>query len=97
MAEDAATPDAGGGAPHSADAGPPPAPQPVGYPAGSAPHLDSKSITGPLTNTKIGFEIYLPPGYDSGTQRYPVVYDLHGLTGASSRIRSGSCRRSRRR
>jgi S-formylglutathione hydrolase FrmB len=64
------------------DAASPPAPLPVGYPAGSAPHLDSKSITGPTTNTKIGFEIYLPPGYDSGTLRYPVVYDLHGLTGS---------------
>jgi S-formylglutathione hydrolase FrmB len=59
-----------------------PAPLPVGYPAGSAPHLDQKSITGPITNTKIGFNVYLPTGYDSGSLRYPVVYDLHGLTGS---------------
>jgi len=26
--------------------------------------------------------VYLPPGYDSGSQHYPVVYDLHGLTGS---------------
>src|SRR5215471_1785682 len=25
--------------------------------------------------------IYLPPGYDSGTRRYPVLYLLHGYTG----------------
>jgi S-formylglutathione hydrolase FrmB len=59
-----------------------PAPLPVGYPTGSASHLDSKSINGPLTNTKIGFQVYVPPGYDSGALRYPVVYDLHGLTGS---------------
>lgn len=26
----------------------------------------------------VGYYIYLPPGYDEGTQRYPVVYHLHG-------------------
>ena len=25
--------------------------------------------------------VYLPPGYDQGTERYPVVYFLHGFTG----------------
>ena len=25
--------------------------------------------------------LYLPPGYDSGTRRYPVLYLLHGYTG----------------
>ncbi len=25
--------------------------------------------------------VYLPPGYDAGAQRYPVVYLLHGYTG----------------
>jgi enterochelin esterase-like enzyme len=28
---------------------------------------------------KLGFEVYLPVGYDSGGIRYPVVYFLHGL------------------
>jgi len=27
--------------------------------------------------------VYLPPGYDEGTRRYPVVYWLHGFTGAA--------------
>jgi S-formylglutathione hydrolase len=26
--------------------------------------------------------VYLPPGYDSSTQRYPVIYLLHGYTGS---------------
>jgi S-formylglutathione hydrolase FrmB len=70
------------GALDGSDAGAPPAPLPVGYPAGSAPRTEHKVITGPMTGTKIGFNVYLPPGYDSGTLRYPVVYDLHGLTGS---------------
>jgi S-formylglutathione hydrolase FrmB len=65
-----------------ADAGPLPAPQPTGYPAGSAPRTEQKSIVGPTTHQTIGFNVYLPPGYDSGALRYPVVYDLHGLTGS---------------
>jgi endo-1,4-beta-xylanase len=69
-------------APDATDAAPLPAPLPVGFPAGSAPRTESKSFMGPLTKTTIGFQIYLPPGYDSGTLRYPVVYDLHGLTGS---------------
>jgi S-formylglutathione hydrolase FrmB len=28
---------------------------------------------------RLSFAIYLPPGYDAGTMRYPVVYYLHGL------------------
>jgi S-formylglutathione hydrolase FrmB len=63
-------------------ASPLPAPQTPGYPAGSAPRTEHKSITGPLTHTTIGFNVYLPPGYDSGALRYPVIYDLHGLTGS---------------
>jgi len=28
--------------------------------------------------------VYLPPGYDKGTQRYPVIYYLHGFMGTDS-------------
>ncbi|MBY0476175.1 MAG: esterase family protein [Chitinophagaceae bacterium] len=28
--------------------------------------------------------VYLPPGYDQGTQRYPVIYVLHGYGGTDS-------------
>jgi S-formylglutathione hydrolase FrmB len=28
--------------------------------------------------------VYLPPGYENGTQRYPVIYYLHGFTGKDS-------------
>lgn len=79
---DAAATDAGSAGAPATDAGPTPAPLPVGYPAGSAPRTEHKSIVGPMTHTTIGFNVYVPPGYDSGTLRYPVVYDLHGLTGS---------------
>src|SRR5688572_14621527 len=29
--------------------------------------------------------IYLPPGYETGDQRYPVIYWLHGLGGSPKR------------
>ena len=29
--------------------------------------------------SRLSFAVYLPPGYDAGTTRYPVVYYLHGL------------------
>ena len=47
--------------------------------------------------TEVGYTVYLPPGYDSGTLRYPVVYDLHGLTGSQFEDPQWSCRRSSRR
>lgn len=32
----------------------------------------------PTMGIDVGYYIYLPPGYDAGTERYPVVYHLHG-------------------
>ncbi|MCP9770441.1 esterase family protein [Lacihabitans sp. LS3-19] len=32
-------------------------------------------------NSKPKVSVYLPPNYDNGTQKYPVVYYLHGFTG----------------
>ena len=34
------------------------------------------------------FEVYLPNGYDQTTERYPVVYVLHGLPSSSSAYRT---------
>jgi enterochelin esterase-like enzyme len=39
------------------------------------------TIVGPVTGQSIQFSLYLPPGYDNGLRRYPVVYHLHGLGG----------------
>ncbi|HYL26841.1 MAG TPA: hypothetical protein VEW74_03340 [Candidatus Nitrosotalea sp.] len=36
--------------------------------------------------------VYLPPGYDAeGSRRYPVLYVLHGYTGAGRRIFHRTC------
>lgn len=47
------------------------------YPTGVTHHtFHSASM-----NVDIGFNVYLPPGYTTGTQRYPVIYYLHGRGG----------------
>ncbi len=43
--------------------------------------VESRTFTGPITGKTVKYSIYLPPGYDSGTARYPVVYHLHGIGG----------------
>ncbi len=35
----------------------------------------------PIVNRKITTWVYLPPGYDTATKRYPVMYLLHGQPG----------------
>jgi S-formylglutathione hydrolase FrmB len=40
------------------------------------------TFIGPVTGETISFSMYLPPGYADGSQRYPVVYHLHGMGGA---------------
>jgi enterochelin esterase-like enzyme len=53
---------------------------PPGVPAGSPSRLTPLQFDGPITGLPVLFNVYLPPGYDSGTDAYPVLYDLHGLT-----------------
>jgi dienelactone hydrolase len=43
--------------------------------------VQSVTFTGPQTSASITFTIYLPAGYTAGTNRYAVVYHLHGLGG----------------
>ena len=38
------------------------------------------SFLGPITNKTVYYSIYLPPGYETTAQRYPVIYHLHGRT-----------------
>jgi enterochelin esterase-like enzyme len=46
--------------------------------AASARELDTAFRSVALGGT-LRFRVYLPPGYDGGSLRYPVVYFLHGL------------------
>jgi endo-1,4-beta-xylanase len=36
-----------------------------------------------LNNRNVWIKVYTPPGYEGGTGRYPVVYNLHGAGGGS--------------
>ncbi len=47
-------------------------------PANAHPALRHGTYFSKLHNTEAGYAIYLPPGYEEGTMRYPVVYYLHG-------------------
>ncbi|MCX8038186.1 MAG: DUF4038 domain-containing protein [Candidatus Sumerlaeia bacterium] len=38
-----------------------------------------------LNKQDIPIKVYTPPGYESGTERYPVVYNLHGGGGSPER------------
>ena len=40
------------------------------------------TITGSVTRKPVTFTVYLPENYNTSTQRYPVVYHLHGIGGS---------------
>ncbi len=44
--------------------------------------VQQRSFLNPVTQQTAFFNIYLPPNYAGGTQRYPVIYHLHGLGGS---------------
>jgi enterochelin esterase-like enzyme len=47
-------------------------------------HIEQRSFVGPITQQPVLFNIYFPEGYAAGTQRYPVIYHLHGLGGSQA-------------
>ncbi len=49
--------------------------------------LDAPSLEGnPLGDpSRRSMPVYLPPGYQRGSERFPVVYFLHGFTGAGTK------------
>src|SRR5690242_13388475 len=50
-------------------------------PTNLQPGVIHKGYHSASMNREVGYSIYLPAGYDSGSQRYPVVYWLHGRGG----------------
>jgi len=42
------------------------------------PGLEHKGYHSAAMDKQIGYNLYLPPGYQTGKQRYPVIYWLHG-------------------
>ncbi len=43
--------------------------------------IHEESFTGSISGDNILYNIYLPEGYETSTDRYPVIYHLHGLGG----------------
>lgn len=50
-------------------------------PAKAPPGLVHGSVRSAGMNVDIGHNVYLPPGYEQGERRYPVIYFLHGWGG----------------
>ena len=53
-------------------------------PAESPQNVFHKTFYSQLINHEIGYNIYLPPDYDTAEKRYPVTYHLHGWQGNES-------------
>jgi len=45
--------------------------------------MDASFVSAALAG-RLHYEVYLPQGYDQGTERYPVLYVLHGLPSTAS-------------
>lgn len=56
----------------------------INPPAESPENVTHKTFYSRLYNHELGFNIYLPPDYDSGSEKYPSAYHFHGWTGDES-------------
>ena len=56
----------------------------VNPPAGSPPGIIHRTFYSNLVGREVGYNIYLPPGYEESGKRYPAAYHLHGWTGNES-------------
>ena len=45
------------------------------------PGLEHRSFRSSAIGAEVGYNVYLPSGYETTDQRYPVIYFLHGATG----------------
>lgn len=53
----------------------------------SGPNLQFKTFESEAAGEKVSYLIYLPPGYEMDrTERYPVVYWLHGIGGSQQGV-----------
>jgi enterochelin esterase-like enzyme len=59
---------------------------------GNAPVSPARVVDGSYASKAlkgtIHYSVYLPSGYDSGTQRFPVIYLLHGLPASDQAYKS---------
>ena len=50
--------------------------------------ISESSFPSRALGLRLRFAVYLPPGYRDGTERYPVIYYLHGLPAAGNAFRT---------
>jgi acetyl esterase len=53
-------------------------------PQNPQPGVTHHGYYSPSMKKQVGYSIYLPAGYENGSQRYPVIYWLHGRSGTES-------------
>jgi len=56
----------------------------INPPAESPQHVSHKTFFSQVLDHEVGYNIYLPPGYDDCSENYPVVYHIHGWQGNES-------------
>lgn len=87
----ACAPGSAGRAATTADAA---SPQPLAAPVAAAPpapatgRTELREFRSAALGKAMPYWAYLPPGYDEGTKRYPVLFMLHGMGGSYDEWRS---------
>ena len=56
----------------------------VNPPAQSPRHMTHHTFFSQVLTHEVGYSLYLPPEYSDCTERFPVVYHIHGWTGNES-------------
>ncbi|MGI5898345.1 MAG: alpha/beta hydrolase [Christensenellales bacterium] len=56
----------------------------VNPPAKSPQFVSHRTFYSQILNHEIGYNIYLPPGYEDCVEKYPVAYHIHGWRGNES-------------
>ncbi len=56
----------------------------VNPPSESPQHVSHQTFYSQILHHAIGYNIYLPPGYEDCDEKYPVAYHIHGWTGNES-------------
>lgn len=56
----------------------------INLPSNAPKNVTHHTFYSTLYEHELGFNVYLPDGYETGDERYPVFYHLHGWTGSES-------------
>ncbi|MDD4796721.1 MAG: alpha/beta hydrolase-fold protein [Eubacteriales bacterium] len=56
----------------------------INPPAESPERVTHRTFYSPILHHEIGYNLYLPPGYEDCDEKYPVAYHIHGWKGNES-------------